>query len=199
MTFLPVPGRASGDLFTETMWDRYIRDNMNKGVLRPIADSGLLGGATATISFSSVPTDFEALLVTACVRGDAAALSILVYVRFNDDAGNNYDREELNGPPNPGESLAEAGVLAWNVPAANAPASAFTGGPLLIAGANRAGQKWAYSIGTTRTANASGGMTLLHRCFCWRSTAVITKLTIVPSTGNFVANSRFTLYGLGGT
>jgi hypothetical protein len=202
MTFLPVPGRASGDLLTETMWDRYLRDNMNKGVMRPIADS-LLGSSAASVTFSSIPTDFEALVLTGVARSDVVGVNQSMYLRFNDDSAANYDRCSFDGVVsghNGAEATAQLQLVLWEMPGSTGPASAFTGGYLLVLGPNRAAHKVAYAQSTMRQANGSGGMSSTNRIHSWRSTAAITKMTLTPATAvNFVAGSRFTLYGLGGT
>lgn len=199
MTFIPVPGRASGDYFTESMWDRYVRDNMNKGVMRPIANT-LLSSGTAAVHFSSVPADFEALLLSACVRGTAVATIIQVNVRFNDDASGSYDLEAVQGAgatPSATEAVGATSLNVWDSPAFNSPANAYTGGWLLVLGAARAGHK--FGMGQAMSRLTVSSFAAYHRGFCWRNNAPISKVSFLPSSGNFLTDSRFTLYGLGGT
>jgi hypothetical protein len=198
VTYLPVPGRASGDLFTETMWDRYVRDNQNRGVLRPIADT-LLGSSAASVTFASIPADWENLLVVVHARGDAATSDAGMRFNFNDDASASYYRTELTGDGaavNPGQAVAENQAYPVNFPCANVIGNYFAGGVVLIAGATGAGSKWIYGMSTNRT--AAPVARVLNRGVVWDNIAAVSKIVIAPTSGNFVVNSRFTLYGLGG-
>lgn len=61
-TYTTVPDKASGDLFTETMWDTHIRENINN-ILTPPAvravrstTQTVSAGTTATIDFTGTDT-----------------------------------------------------------------------------------------------------------------------------------------------
>ena len=53
MAFTVVPDKSSGDPVTLAMWDS-IKDNLNKGVMRPIATALVTGSPASSIVFSSI-------------------------------------------------------------------------------------------------------------------------------------------------
>jgi hypothetical protein len=203
MTFTTVPDKTAGDVFTEAMWDTYIRDNLNAGVLRPIADS-VAGGAVASFDFTSIPATFAHLVVFAYLRADPAATFVNANLRLNNDSGSTYDSQQLvaNGtvPSSTGTAAgATTSALAGRAPAATAPASAFSALMLIIpqyvgAVGHKSWLALSYDREVSGTVSdgvifAGGGQ--------WLSTAAVSRLTLLPSSGNWIAGSRATLLGVG--
>jgi hypothetical protein len=200
--FTTVPDKSVGDTFTELMWDTYLRDNLNKGVVRPLADSKL-GAPAANFDLTSIDQNFGALLLVSYVRGDAVAGTIAVQVRFNNDSGANYDAQSIHNSAATtaaaGENLAAtSGMIDRGVsPGGSAAASEFGVVVTLIpAYTDTVGQKGAISIIAGRSGTASGNLSAMLCATFWRSTAAVNRITILPSSGNFVTGSRVTLYGL---
>lgn len=198
MTFSTVPDKSAGDVFTEAMWDTYIRDNLNKGVMRPIADT-IVSVATSSITFSSIPADYAHLFLEVYARGDTAATAASLVMRLNSDAGANYDAEVLlvNGATVAGsEQLAATSMRIGQFPANTAVASAFASTRIGIDHYQSAAHKSAYAQTATKIGTATGNIQIELESGHWRSTAVINAIQLLPSAGNFAAGCRATLYGL---
>lgn len=199
LAFTTVPDKTAGDIFTEAMWDTYIRDNMNSGVARMIADS-TLGAAVASVTFSSIPATFaHLLLIVSNCRGSAAVSAINGLIQFNGDTAAAYASALL--------SVSDAGVVAGSVntttstngglfPGANATAGRVGSSRVFIPGyASATLQKnveWAggayTSVVGAQYAAGVGNWTA--------AAAAINSITYLASSGNFNIGTRFTLYGL---
>lgn len=199
--FVPVIDKAVDDLFTESMWDTYIKDNLNKGVVRPIAEA-TLGSSAASIDITSIAADWSHLFLIVYARGDTAAINANVLARFNADTGANYDGQQLYGSgatPNAAESLGATSALAGQMPANSATANRFGSMGILIPHyANSATHKTLVSMAGLVWGTATGTLRAMLTCGVWRSAAAITQVTLLPSAGNFVTGTRATLYGMGG-
>jgi hypothetical protein len=124
-------------------------------------------------------------------------------VRFNGDTGANYDAQSIHNSAATtaaaGENLAAtSGMIDRGVsPGGSAAASEFGVVVTLIpAYTDTVGQKGAISIIAGRSGTASGNLSAMLCATFWRSTAAVNRITILPSSGNFVTGSRVTLYGL---
>lgn len=200
MTFTTVPDKSVGDPYTEQMWDSYVKDNFNKGVVRPIAEI-LLGSPAASLDFQSIPADFVHLMVVHALRSDQAVVISGLTMRFNNDTTANYDFQTLDGlaaTPSASEGLAQTSMTVGGVPGANANANYFGAGAIFITNyggvtGNKsyiaiASAKGGGSTSTIQTRLVGGG---------WRTTGVaINRITIATAGTNVVAGSRATLYGM---
>jgi hypothetical protein len=203
MSFSVVPDKSVGDIFTEVMWDTYIKDNMNKGVMRPIGDT-TLGFSAASITFSSITTDWAHLWLVFYGRGDSIAPTQAVTMRFNSDSGANYDHTDFNsnntGAFTPGsrEQFAQTSFWVGLMPAGTASANLF-GGPVVFIPnyANTANNKCMVGHSAQKTAATTGLVMMDTFGGQWRSNAAITTVTLLPGANNFVTGTRATLYGLG--
>jgi hypothetical protein len=209
VAFTTVPDKASGDVFTEQMWDIYLRDNMNNGMIRPLGDTILLG-ATNIITFSVIPQDQAALAVVLYARNDSAVTARGAYIRFNSDSAGNYDWQILvgQGPGGSfglvtaGESFAASQMAVGQIPAANAPANTF--GPTIVfipAYALVGPHKLAYGLSYEKHGTTANTTTMRGAGGHWRSGNAITSVSLIQlaGEGNFATGSRATLYGIGGT
>jgi hypothetical protein len=200
MTYTVVPDKAVGATFTEAMWDTYIKDNFNAGLARPLAHTQL-GSAAASVTFSSIPGTMGALAVVWSARGDNPTLTVDHWVRFNADSSAIYEHEVLHAI---GTAITASETLNTNqarvgqMSAATAVANAWGAGVVWIpsyasasvykASVGFCGLKWNTAAGSFRVHTAGS---------TWRSVAAVTSLVFLPAGGNFIAGSRFTLYGLG--
>lgn len=202
MAFTTVVDKTVGDTFTEAMWDTYIKDNMNKGVVRPIAET-TLSVAAASIDFTSIAADWSHLLLVAVLRGTNASAGITANLRFNGDAGANYDRQHLfsnNTTIAASEQVAVAQIDlgGGQIPAATAPADVF--GLVLVEIAHYASAKNKVCLARVagKVGSGTGSFYTFELAGFWRSNAVITSVALLPSAGNFDIGCRATLYGMGG-
>lgn len=188
----PTDQVVTGDLITAAQINRW-------PVM--IADS-VLGSAAASFDFTSIPAHWSHLMVVLYGRGDTAATSTSLYVRFNNDSGSNYDALGVNvkhsGVVSSGETVAGSQILASAIAAANAPASAFDCAVMFIPHyAGTTGHKCVTSYGSLKLAASTGNLFQQLGPGWWRSTAAINRVTVLSSAGNFVADSRCSIYGMG--
>ncbi|MGH2714799.1 MAG: hypothetical protein ACRDM7_13120 [Thermoleophilaceae bacterium] len=201
MAFTVVVDKSQGDIFTEAMWDTMIRDNLNKGVIRPIAEVSLASPA-ATIDFTSIAADWAHLLIAWLARSDVAANSANLVLRFNNDAGANYDSQNISGTGTTaaaGESLATTSGIVGQIPGASALANQFGGGLVIIPHyTNAVARKVGLGMAQLGWNVTTGSLRFMLSGTMWRSAPAISRITFFPSASNFVADSRVTLYGMGG-
>lgn len=199
MPWTSVPDKATGDVFTEAMWDTFVRDNLNTGVPVVLANSTLVASA-ASISFTGINQTFAHLMVVAYLRGDTAAASTTLNLRFNGDAGANYDNQLAFGSAatvGAIETFAATQLRSGTIPANTAGANLFGAQHITIPHYAQASNNKAVSAQSAhKTGTASGNMGVEAHAGFWRSNSAITQVALLPAAGNFVAGSRVTLYGV---
>jgi hypothetical protein len=199
MTYTVVPDKDVGASFTEAMWDTYIKDNLNDALARPIGHT-VLGSATQTVTFSSIPGGMGALAAVWSARGDQAATTTAMGLRFNGDTGTTYDYNGCTGSNGfvGDEGYTQTSIRLGLIPAATAIANQWASGIVFVpAYANGSVHKTSYAVDALKTANASFGMRVSAYAGFWESTAAITSLSFFGGAGNFIVGSRFTLFALG--
>ena len=164
----------------------------------------VLTGSAASVTFSSLPQQYRTLMLHIQARSDRVAEIDTVGIRFNADAGANYDfiRKWAQGGVGFSE-LATRGAgsgYAGIIEGASSTASNFAMLEIKIIGyslADRHKRAFSWSTGVFGDISADSDLYLADTCSKWRNTAAITSITMFPSVGpNFVAGSRFTLYGI---
>ena len=203
MTYTTVPTKIAGDPLTAALWNASVRDNLNKGVMRPIAET-TLGAPAASIVFSSIPADLSHLALRLFCRGDQVASFVPVNMQVNGDSGNNYDNQWLisngaSGAPLMQEAVGVGIIRAGSMVGANALASVWCSIALEIPGyASTAGQKAILTKSAYKTNTATTAIYMEDGVGFWRNTAAISSLTLISSVGNFLTGTKATLYGAGG-
>jgi hypothetical protein len=199
MSFTPVPTRDGGYALEEADWD-LLKDNFNEGTWVQLADETLTGAAS-TIDFTSIDGSFAHLLLLAYLRGTTSGTAIEVGARFNNDSGSNYDDQRLTGQgasPGAGEAFGGSDALVGFAPAGlSESASLYSAVRFLVPHyAGTANNKVLLSRWASKTGTSTTTMTAGNAAGFWRSNAAITRLTLVPQSGDFAIGSRATLYGL---
>ena len=156
----------------------------------------LLAADTATFDFTSIPGTYKHLIIKLVGRMTGAVTDGVVTMKFNNDGGANYDWETQAGftsTSSVGGTSADTSIRVGEVTGASA-TSGHVGAididildyaaTTLFKGAITKGGR----VGGTRFAFQNFG----H----WRSTSAITRVTLTPGSGNWLAGSRATLYGL---
>lgn len=199
--YLVPPTKNPGDALTSALWNSYIRDNLDFGMVRPIADV-IAGGAVASIDLTSIPGTFAHLLAVSYVRCDLAATNNNLLARFNNDSAANYDYQRVYGAAaaaSAAETFAQGfailGGIAGNTAGANLFSGLITFIPHYAAAVNN---KVALSLAALKFGVASGNMQAELNVGFWRSNNAINRISFLPGGGNLVAGSRVTLYGMGG-
>ncbi len=152
--------------------------------------SNTLGGAAASVTFSSIPNTYTDLII---VTQAISATADNVRIRFNSDSATNYSQTWLSGTG----SAAATGRYSTST-------SVYIDiygsmGTALFNNANV--QIMDYSNTTTyksflsRSNRAGSGVDAIVGQ--WRSTAAISTIVLAPTTGvNFSTGSTFKLYGI---
>jgi hypothetical protein len=247
MSYNALPTVTTGDMWTSSEQNTYVRDNFSSGVpdifttkgdlavasaantavrvpvgtdgqfLQADSTSGsgvswvspgsmslissqLLSGSATTITFSSIPDTYNHLKIVAVGRGTSAATSIETRLKFNNDAGGNYDY--VYSTFKSVDTLACANTISGSYikisefSAGTAPAATETGFEATIP--NYAGtvfQKSVNSIGAKRLAATTGNVYSILCSGFWKSTDAINRIDLTASAGAFAIASMFTLYG----
>lgn len=155
----------------------------------------------ASVTFSDIPQGFRALALSLQLRYSSATEVDYIRLRFNADAGNNYDCQELLAN---GATLAGLGQRALTsaffgvMEGASARASNWSPTLCFIFDYSRpAAETWMLAL-SAAFGNVSADTDLFSAFEAnrWRSTVAVTSITLLPNSGNLVAGSRLTLYGV---
>jgi len=145
--------------------------------------------SVATVSFTSISTNYSKLLVT--WKGLQLNADQVCQTRFNNDTGNNYAYQYQSIPSGlsyPTFSSSSSG-LASSIQLVSLPASTYTSGSLLISGANDIYKTITYfsnSSNAVYVSNQGQGQ--------WFSATAINRIDLFVSSTLFVAGT-ITLYG----
>jgi hypothetical protein len=183
------------------IYDKIETISAGSGSVVLITETVVGGGGAANVDFTSIATTWRDLRVVVRGRGDKSATFAEVRAQFNGDTGSNYDyvRQLGNGAtaPNSESAAASAYISAGWVIAATGPSSApgytdftifdYRGTTFHKAVEIRAGVK----IGAATTDFYDGSASAW-----WRSTAAINQVTVYPDSGNFIAGTVVSLYGI---
>jgi hypothetical protein len=164
-----------------------------------LLETQILGSAQASVVFSSLGTyssTYKHLQIRYATRTTFAATRDPIVMRFNADTGSNYAHHQLftNGfGPYSEAFTSQTRLRAGEVSAANAATNIF--------GASVVDILDPYSTTKNKTVRAFTGTESFTGLFSgvYLSTSSTTSLTLLPvSASNFVAGSRFSLYGIKG-
>ena len=165
-------------------------------------DEQLLGTTAASITFvNPLPTGFRHLFIEMYARGDAAVTTLRVTLRFNNDSGANYNEQEnySHGATNvPSEALSISTPQPILIPGASGTAGYFGVGTIRVLHyQGTVGNKLAICEFAVNTSDTTGNGYRGDSQVEWHTTATaITRIDLIPASGNFVAGSLFTLWGI---
>jgi hypothetical protein len=156
---------------------------------------------TSNSGTNLLPTGFRHLLIEWYARGDSAAVTANLAARFNNISTATYDTQYQQGSAavnTSAESLTQTSMLVGQFPAATATANYFGSGDIKVMYyQGTVGNKIINSRCQLFYADTTGTGSTFHFCGKWRTPAVaITRLDLLPSAGNFIVGSLFTLWGL---
>lgn len=159
-----------------------------------------LSADTLTVDTGAIlPAGYSALMVEMITRTDDAGASVGMFVRVNNDSGNNYDNQFVQGA-NAAASAAVANAVAqwaFNTHGSGGSASYPGVARLTIPGYD---QTTFFKVAemTSGAPDATAANDLARaNVLGWRSTAAINRISFaVSSGGKFKAGSRFIVYGL---
>jgi len=168
-----------------------------------LIESTILGTAQSSVTFSSLGTyssTYKHLQIRFTARtsisfgGNQDDISC----RFNGDSGNNYAAHLLYGT---GSSVTSTNVSSFNrgflgsMPTAIEAANVFGAGVIDFVDIYGSKNKTIRSFAGNHTPNSPRWVGLASSL--WNNTTAITSVQLFPSSGeNFVAGSRFSIYGI---
>lgn len=176
------------------------------GALTQICDLTLTGSQasfdTNTILGGAIPSTYTHLRLYLSGRTDNAVTSQTFELQFNGDSGGNYygERTQISGAAQTvggGEILGASNLTLGRLAGANATAS--FAGAYVFDFHNYA--KTTLTKIVTGSGHAGAGTTTGNQLFSmigglWNSTAAINRIAVTCGGVNFIAGSRFTLYGI---
>jgi len=162
----------------------------------------VLGGTSATITFSSIPQSFNHLKIIILGRSDkAVTAAVNLSIVFNSDSGANYAQSSFYAVNNvtvgTGSNPTTNYVLISAFPAATSTASYPGMAEVLIPCYAATTFYKVVNSAVTYNSSSAGSNYLTMNSSTWRNTAAITTIAITDSTGgNFITGSSFYLYGI---
>lgn len=157
-------------------------------------------GAIASWDVSGIAQTYSHLQILLSGRSDEAAIPSEIFVRLNNDSGANYDsqlHQGNNATTTVNANVGSTGFRDLYVAGALASANVFNACEILLLNYAGAGFKTGVgSLGLIGTPGTAATYRVYKHSFLWRSTAAITRVTVLPISGNFVAGSRLSIYGI---
>lgn len=154
---------------------------------------------TGVVTFSSLGA-YTHLRILYSARGDQVATSTAINLTFNGDSSAIYDREQLSANSTTaaaGESLAQTSVNIGTISASTAASgNAGIGEIVVLDYRGTAFHKNALATNGYKTSNAAANFTYRTQTVSYRSTSAITSIDLTLASGNYVAGSKFSLYGM---
>ena len=159
----------------------------------PIATYTVSGSSTATITFSSIPSTYTDIVAVANCATSSGNSSL--YGRINGDTGTNYSWTYLygNGSTAASGRVAPAGNVICGYYVTPATGFDFVSITNYQNYANTTTYKTVLSRANSTASSYPGAE---ESVTLWRNTAAINQIQFYIGTGNFVAGSTFTLYGI---
>lgn len=156
-------------------------------------------GAIASWDVTGISGSYNALQMFVIARSDVAADSTICWMRFNNDSGANqyeylYYANSNSVMSATGRTQNTQGYIG-NTVAANRGANRFSSHTVDFPG-YAATTAYKTALFKTYAPLDSTAMEVRSGGYVWLSTAAINRITIYPNSGNFVAGSRLTIYGL---
>jgi hypothetical protein len=162
-----------------------------------------LGAAAASIDTGAVlPTTYAHMRIEVYARTDSATNGVdAINLRFNNDSAANYDFQlgtfsaatatasESFAATSAQGGLAVGGAAGANLFAVSVYEIAHYGGS--------ANNKAVSGLASAKAGTTTGKMQVQPFGGFWRSSAAINRVTLIPSSGNFAAGTRVTVYVLG--
>lgn len=158
----------------------------------------VLGADTASFDFTSIPATYESLKLVLTARGAASAAFVNGLLRLNNDSAGNYQwqyMEASNTSLSGGRNAAATAITFGALPAGTATANKAGQSEILIPGyARTVFHKSTFAIGGYW--NGTAGLVFLNVAGEWAATTAIDRVTLLPSSGNWLAGSVCSLYGI---
>lgn len=184
------------------MYEKVVNVAQAGAAMEVISDEILSSNSSGGYTLSSIPNTYAGLVLEVQGRSTRGVTVTGIGVRFNGDTGNNYDYQyyRVNNTTVSG-GIANATSLMYLGVVTAASASANYAGMITLRIPNYASTTFYKTV--TGLAYAMGGGTtndfLQTASGQWRSTSAVTSITLQDDAfgSNWLAGTRFTLYGVG--
>ena len=165
-----------------------------------LISSQTLGGTTASVTFSSIPSTYNDLKLVCSARGDTAAYPVAINLKLNSDTATNYSYTNLLGNSSAVSSTRASSQTVdaiSNMEGSSATASTFGSWELYFPNYTSTGSKPFFGIDVIETNDATAAHAEIQaNAHLYRGASAISSIVLTPASGNFVANSTFYLYGI---
>ena len=157
-----------------------------------LIETKVLGTAQASIEFTSIPQDGTDLVLL--FSGRRSVDSVELRLQINGDTGSNYTTRRLygNGATPFSDSSSTTYLPFYGVNNSGATANVFSNTSIYILNYSGSTTK-SLSIDSTTESNATESYQMITAGL-WNSTAAITSLLLISSSGNFEIGSIASLY-----
>lgn len=162
-----------------------------------LIETAVATGFQSNITFSSIPQDYKHLEIRFVSRSTQATTNAGIDIRLNNDSGSNYWNHLLEGT---GTSVVSENygpsVSAFAQTAGTSIANAWPASVLQILDYTSTGKNK-----TLRNLNGWSSVEIPRirlLSALWNNTSAVTTVSVSLGSGNFVAGSRFSLYGIKG-
>ena len=159
-----------------------------------------LSTATATVTFSGIPTGYKHLQIAGLSRANTAGTNdVTGYLRFNGDSSSSYSTHRMYGYGGGGGAGYDASSSATQISFATVLEGGNTANCFSVVVCDildySSSSKFKTTLSISGADTNSLGM-VYQTSGNWRSTSPVTSITLSPSSGSFAANTSFELYGV---
>jgi len=155
-------------------------------------------GSSGVIDITSIPADYQHIQIRYTARSDYNFNYANINIQLNNDTANNYAMHALLGTGEAVQSRALTTRNDWTdygSPAANNTTGSFMAGVLDILDYANTSK---YKTGRLLYGATTGDVKVMLLSGLWQSTSAVTSVKFSLAAGNFLAASRFSIYGIKG-
>jgi hypothetical protein len=166
-----------------------------------LIESYILGSAQSSVTFSSLgdySSTYKHLQIRWVARSDRGSGAASFWFRFNGDTGSNYANHALYGDTSVvsfGQTSQNRALITSVLPASGATANVYSSGVMDVLDWTATKNK---TVRTLAGYSLSPGIVQLASGL-WMNTGAVTSISLIEGdSSNFVAGSRFSIYGIKG-
>jgi hypothetical protein len=159
-----------------------------------LISSQTLVSSASSVTFSSITQTYTDLKIAFSARADTANTQVNLNLAFNGSTSSFSGQLMYGDGASTGSGSRSDNLNIALVPASTATSNTFGNSEIYIPNYT-SGTNKSYSVESVSETNGTNAYAQLFAGL-WNSSSNITQVTIAPVSGNFIANSTFTLYGI---